>query len=598
MIDDFRLFANGADDGGAPIDPEIALLTAYLAGELSAVQVTAVERRLASDAGFRATAGPLMRAWSAPVAIDDGGGESAGDDVTLATREELDRGWHRFERDEQLPKSRSFAALRTTGVVRARPSRTALLGRAAVLIAAITLPVFVIAQGVRAFRARRVASSPSMDIALAPATRTMLPDSIADTARSHTMTLASQPGQWRVAPTPTVSIGEAPAGLAGGVVIPEPRKDDPPRPPGVLATPRGVVRLGDGRIVVAEPWGGLKFFDARGRHLQTIDRATLRIPEGSLARVVRYVGDSLFVVTDGNTESRTEGRVSARTIHSFVSGVIVDANGRVGRSVRVEVTRISSPADRGVSVGTPEDGFQGVLGDGSFVLRLALPMEFANAPGIRSLRATYYRVSADGTRNDSIGTRVVYESEEFAPDSLGNSKSLPRLFGLRAPRAAMQDESMYWSDGSRFDVTAFDLSSLSPATPATSRVLRSTKQPTLVTDPIRSYYIDRVVSAAAPREMFADRNYRPALPAVRNMLTDERGNIWLEHYRVTMPLAGRADDPTDVPRWTILDRNGNALGEVTTPQGFTVWQIGADWILGTSKDSRGVNHVQLYRLTK
>jgi hypothetical protein len=64
MTDDFVLFPDAAGAGG--FDDDIALVTAYLAGELSPVQILAVQDRLETDAAFRARVEPIIRAWIAP----------------------------------------------------------------------------------------------------------------------------------------------------------------------------------------------------------------------------------------------------------------------------------------------------------------------------------------------------------------------------------------------------------------------------------------------------------------------------------------------------------------------------------------------------
>jgi hypothetical protein len=64
MTDDFVLFPDAAGAGG--IDADIALVTAFLAGELSPVQIMAVQDRLETDAAFRERAEPIIRAWTVP----------------------------------------------------------------------------------------------------------------------------------------------------------------------------------------------------------------------------------------------------------------------------------------------------------------------------------------------------------------------------------------------------------------------------------------------------------------------------------------------------------------------------------------------------
>lgn len=65
MTDDFQLFPS-AGAGDAVVDPDVALIMAYLARELTPVQNAAVEERLASDAAFCENVWPVMEAWFLP----------------------------------------------------------------------------------------------------------------------------------------------------------------------------------------------------------------------------------------------------------------------------------------------------------------------------------------------------------------------------------------------------------------------------------------------------------------------------------------------------------------------------------------------------
>ncbi|HET9423881.1 MAG TPA: hypothetical protein VFO55_00810 [Gemmatimonadaceae bacterium] len=100
MTDDFRLF-DDPDDGGRAIDPDIALISAYLARELSPMQVLAVEDRLANDAEFRAAMQPVIDAWAAPVASLTGSAPRA---APLTAREKSES-WRRFQHSHPADES-------------------------------------------------------------------------------------------------------------------------------------------------------------------------------------------------------------------------------------------------------------------------------------------------------------------------------------------------------------------------------------------------------------------------------------------------------------------------------------------------------------
>jgi hypothetical protein len=104
----------GRDRSMAPYDPEVdaevraelsepdhadyALITDYLADELSAADRERVEERLRTDAAFRALAEPLIMVWSQPRAIDR--------EPTPADRMEAERAWKKLAARIELEEQR------------------------------------------------------------------------------------------------------------------------------------------------------------------------------------------------------------------------------------------------------------------------------------------------------------------------------------------------------------------------------------------------------------------------------------------------------------------------------------------------------------
>ena len=137
MNDDFELFQDQAGDD--PVDADVALITAYLARELSPVQIVAVEDRLASDAAFREKVKPILEAWVMPgplMAVHAGQGP--------LSREEVDAGWNRYVGEHAELDAHEGPRLVVEGAQRKR--RKISMTRIAAGIAAVTLPVFALAQ--------------------------------------------------------------------------------------------------------------------------------------------------------------------------------------------------------------------------------------------------------------------------------------------------------------------------------------------------------------------------------------------------------------------------------------------------------------------
>src|SRR5688572_28628792 len=98
MTNDYQLFPDSGDGGSPEVDADVALITAYLARELSLVQVIAVEERLVTDAEFRETARPIIESWFVPGSFPSSSIAStpptAG--ASPVTPTELEAGWQRY----------------------------------------------------------------------------------------------------------------------------------------------------------------------------------------------------------------------------------------------------------------------------------------------------------------------------------------------------------------------------------------------------------------------------------------------------------------------------------------------------------------------
>lgn len=136
MTDDFQLFDQSSAD---PVDPDVALVTAYLARELSPVQIVAVEDRLASDAAFLTKVKPILDAWVLPAAL---GAAHAG--LGPLSRDEVESGWARYVGERAELDAHEGPRLVVDGAQRKR--RKISMVRIAAGIAAITLPVVTLAQ--------------------------------------------------------------------------------------------------------------------------------------------------------------------------------------------------------------------------------------------------------------------------------------------------------------------------------------------------------------------------------------------------------------------------------------------------------------------
>ena len=73
-------------------------------------------------------------------------------------------------------------------------------------------------------------------------------------------------------------------------------------------------------------------------------------------------------------------------------------------------------------------------------------------------------------------------------------------------------------------------------------------------------------------------------PAFSGILSDRLGYLWVRERWSSV--------------WTVFDQEGRVRGLVEMPSGFSVFEIGEDYVLGRSRDDLGVEYVQLWTLAR
>lgn len=344
---------------------------------------------------------------------------------------------------------------------------------------------------------------------------------------------------WVIDPGPMVDIG-----------------DNEDVPGAALYRVRGAIRVGDGRIVVADERQRLLFFDDRGRFLHATGRRGGGPGEfEALALLGRYRGDSVYTVD------------VARDAFS-----VFDSEGRFGRSEPL--------ISRGVGVGYQP---RGTLGDGAMILTSGtLPL--GGVP-LREFLWSYLIVTDDrlvpvdtlgmfpktvaGNANGSLYFAPFAEtvvcrtmictgfSNEIAIQFVRPDGEVARI--AQVPFEPFRITGRRWDAFVKWQLARFEQPRYPPS-----------------------------VKERARREM--DRNeHAEQLPAFARMLSDPLGNIWLQEY----PFAGMRD-----PRWQVVRPDGRWLGAVAFPGAFEPYEIGMEYILGVWRDDLGVEHVRQYRLRR
>lgn len=78
-------------------------------------------------------------------------------------------------------------------------------------------------------------------------------------------------------------------------------------------------------------------------------------------------------------------------------------------------------------------------------------------------------------------------------------------------------------------------------------------------------------------------------PAYADLRADPGGNVWARESR-------RLGDPER--SWSVFDPEGRWLGAVRLPDDFALYQVGADWVMGTRKDAAGETSVLVFPLRR
>ncbi|WP_420128181.1 hypothetical protein [Longimicrobium sp.] len=351
-------------------------------------------------------------------------------------------------------------------------------------------------------------------------------------------------GGWRLSEEPTLQIG-----VADGDTLYQ------------LDGVRDAVRLGDGRIVVAN--GGshqLRWYGADGRHAASAGREGGGPGEFRTLRTLRLLpGDSVLAYDLG-----------AFRLSWF---------GPDGRFVR------SAPLQ---PVGEVPPRFVDRFADGSMLLSSSVRTG-GETPrsGMRRDTLLWLRADAAGVPVDSLPVTPGSEASLQILTQGGrvtgmNVMAMPFMRNVHTAAAG----DRYWQG----ITDAYEIV-LRRADGTPQRIVRRAVKPV----PVRGAYLDSLrglhVAEHGPEAGTSlDQVQVPArLPAFERLLVDQGGNLWVQ--QTTWPGAVPA-------AWDVFDGDGRLLGTVTMPAGFRATQIGADFVLGVWTDDVDVEYVRMYGLTK
>lgn len=325
----------------------------------------------------------------------------------------------------------------------------------------------------------------------------------------------------------------------------------------------GASRLTDGRIAVAEDGASeIRFYDSHGNHLYSTGRKGGGPGEfGSITSMSVTPEDTLVVLDSRN-----------RRISYF------DPAGTFKRSMPLHFL-----AEVG---GFPTS--MAPFDDGTYLIVVRTFFGFGGlGTGLTRDNIVYLRCDESGALLDTLAVRP--GTELYSAVQGENRMGGLRPFGLSSQFAAHRN-GFFHGSGGRYEIEEFNKD---------GTLRRSIRRPIPnmeVTDAdVDGYKQNRIENAEDETQRQINETLVEAIPfpesfpAYRSLLVDAANNLWVGVFR-------KPGD--DLPRWTVFDQAGRMRGEVQTPERFTIFQIGEDFLLGRWTDEFDVQHVVMYELLK
>jgi hypothetical protein len=234
----------------------------------------------------------------------------------------------------------------------------------------------------------------------------------------------------------------------------------------------------------------------------------------------------------------------------------------------------------------------GLLPCGSW---LAQPIQAMGRPGQRGPMRDTMSVLLLSSGLDRVDhTLGLFPGPTTVTLSSGEGRSRRRAVGLAGvyatTLAGVADSLVFTLDTATPDLTFWD---------CTGRRRRSVVLP-IPDRPLSSAVIARLKEQAVREarvegeRAFIDMRFAPAnlpsrLPRVRSVVPGVRGELWVEQY-----------EPNSQARatWWVLDRRGQVVATLTTPEGFRIRSVLRDRVGGVHTDSDDIESIRVYGIVR
>ena len=369
-------------------------------------------------------------------------------------------------------------------------------------------------------------------------------DSVGITIVEYAMPAAGARLAWEIGAVPTVSIGT----LEGEEAYQLFRVTD-------------ALRLEDGRILVVNRGSNeLKVFDARGTHLASWGGEGEGPGEFTgISEVADWPGDSIMAFD-----------FSQRRITVF------DSNGVLGRTLLLESTEeITAPQ------------FRAILPSGRLVVRAGAIFTAGEVP-MGLTRADYMYASLSAEADDPVLLGAYPGTEAFVMVSPTSMSVNTHPFG-RTTLVTTWGDRLIMSATDSYELRVVDSQG------ALTNIIRRDQDGASPTQAdLDAYYVERFADSPLEQrtQQMAGVTDMPLVgtyPAFSKVMADPPGNLWVQEYQ-------RPKDERVI--WTVFGPDGRILGLVETPEKLNVFQIGEDYILGSTSDELEVEYVQMWPIAR
>ena len=331
--------------------------------------------------------------------------------------------------------------------------------------------------------------------------------------------------------------------------------------------------LSDGRVVVADHSTlQIKFYDTSGRHLQSVGG--------------RGQGPGEF--TDFHEITRLAGDTIA--VEMARMATILAPSGAFVRNVRF------GPFPAG-ALQIPLVAVLGRFDNGTAVV-MDFPQGERRPAGAQRWvdSSALFLVDRAGAVMRPLGKApvVVFVA--------GSTRPSPLDFGPDAPHAS-SGRAIYLGFTDQYAIRVYD------SDWKLERIIRRAWTPRRLTGREIDTYVDGWMQMwskktgperEAERKEMRENAYPDFLPAYSAILATPTGEIWVREPDLTGApgcwcLAGLSTVPS---KWSVFDAGGRWLGDVAMPPRVIPLEIGADYVLGRTRDTDDVPHAVMYRLEK